>query len=278
MAHPLISALELRARLEDLDIVIVDSRWYIDDPGAGRVQYEESHIPGARFVDLDRDLSAAHGPGRHPLPDREAFGALCGSLGIHRSSDVLIYDDRGGGIAARMWWMLTNQGHASVYVLDGGLDAWRAIDGPLTADVPDAEVGDYRTRPWTGTVDRNDVEHRHAETVVIDARAPERYRGEDEPIDPIAGHIPGALSMPSTDNLGYDLRFLPAPVLKERFARLGVTGSQNVVVHCGSGVTACHNLISMTIAGIPMADLYVGSWSDWSTEGMPVATGKNPDG
>ena len=276
MANPLISALELRGRLDDVDIVIIDSRWYIDDAAQGRQAYEEAHIPGARFVDLDTDLSRANGPGRHPLPDHETFGETCGNLGIDRTVRVVVYDDRGGGIAARMWWMLTNQGHPAVSVLDGGLDAWTAIDGPLTDEVQDVAITTLPTHPWTRTVDRNDVEKRSDAAVLIDARAPERYRGEEEPIDPVAGHIPGAISMPLDDNLNPDMTFLEPAVLSQRFLSAGIEDAQNVIMHCGSGVTACHNILAMVIAGMPMADLYVGSWSDWSTAGLPAATGDGP--
>lgn len=276
MANPLISALELRGRLDDVDVVIIDSRWYIDDPAAGRTAYDESHIPGARFVDLDADLSHAGGPGRHPLPTHEAFGDTCERLGIGRSAHVVLYDDRGGAIAARMWWMLTNQGHLEVSVLDGGLDAWIAIDGPMTDEVPTVAKTTLRTRPWTGTVDRHQVEHRPDSAILIDARASERYRGDDEPIDPVAGHIPGALSVPLTENLNPDMTFRPPDELRERYLSTGVGDADDVIALCGSGVTACHNILAMVIAGMPGAHLYVGSWSDWSSAGLPTAVGDNP--
>jgi thiosulfate/3-mercaptopyruvate sulfurtransferase len=276
MANPLISASELRARLDDANVVIIDSRWYIDDAAAGRAAYDEAHIPGARFVDLDADLSQEVGPGRHPLPGHEAFGETCGRLGIDRTTDVVVYDDRGGGIAARMWWMLTNQGHPAVSVLNGGLDAWNAIRGPLADEVPAVGHAMFTTRPWTGTVDRHDVENRPDSTILIDARAPERYRGEDEPIDPVAGHIPGAISMPLDDNMNPTMTFRTAAHLQERFLSAGVEGNRNVIMYCGSGVTACHNILAMAVAGIPVADLYVGSWSDWSTTGLPAALGDKP--
>jgi thiosulfate/3-mercaptopyruvate sulfurtransferase len=276
MANPLISAHELRSHLEDSDIVVVDCRWYIDDAAQGRNVYNESHIPGARFVDLDADLSQPRGPGRHPLPAHETFGATCGRLGIDHSARVVLYDDRGGAIAARMWWMLTNQGHPAVSVLDGGLDAWSAINGPLTDEVPNVLRRTFTTQPWTQIVDRHDVENRSGTTILVDARASERYRGDEDPIDPVAGHIPGALSMPLTDNLNPDMTFMAPARLRERLLSAGIGGDQNVIAHCGSGVTACHNILAMMIAGMPAADLYVGSWSDWSTAGLPVAVGDDP--
>jgi thiosulfate/3-mercaptopyruvate sulfurtransferase len=276
MANPLISALELRARLGDADIVIIDCRWYIDDHAQGRATYDRSHIPGARFVDLETDLAQTKGPGRHPLPTHRAFGETCRRLGIDRSSHVVLYDDRGGAIAARMWWMLTNQGHRAVSVLDGGLDAWTAIGGPLTDELPAVRPSRFPTHPWTGTVDRNDVESRSDTTILIDARAPERYRGDEEPIDPVAGHIPGAISMTLEDNLNADMAFRAPSQLRERYLSAGIDGTQAVISHCGSGVTACHNILAMVVAGIPAPDLYVGSWSDWSAAGLPVAIGDDP--
>lgn len=276
MANPLISASELYAHLEDPDIVILDSRWYIDDPDAGRNAFDEEHIPHARFVDLDADLSQTSGPGRHPLPSPEAFEETCRRLGIDDGAPVVVYDDRGGGIAARMWWMLTNQGHPTVSVLDGGLDAWRARGGPLANDVPKVARTTFRTDPWTGIVDRGDVENRSNSTILLDARSPERYRGDDEPIDPVAGHIPGALSMPLDHNLNPDMTFMAPQQLRERYINAGVVDADSVISSCGSGVTACHNILAMAIAGMPRAALYVGSWSDWSTSSLPVAVGNDP--
>ena len=276
MANPLISAHELRSRLEDPDVVILDCRWYIDNAAQGRNVYDEAHIPGARFVDLDTDLSRDGGPGRHPLPTHEAFGETCERLGIHGSAHIVLYDDHGGAIAARMWWMLTNQGHLDVSVLDGGLGAWIAIEGPMTDEVPTVEATTLQTRPWVGTVDRYQVEHRPETTILIDARAPQRYRGEDEPIDRVAGHIPGALSVPQSGNLNPDMTFRPPGQLRERYLSAGVGNPDDVIALCGSGVTACHNILAMVIAGMPGAHLYVGSWSDWSSAGLPWVTGDNP--
>jgi thiosulfate/3-mercaptopyruvate sulfurtransferase len=175
-----------------------------------------------------------------------------------------------------MWWMLTNQGHPAVSVLDGGLDAWSAIDGPLTDELPTVERTAFSTRPWIATVDRHEVENRPDTTMLIDARASERYRGDEEPIDPVAGHIPGAISMPLTDNLNPDMTFMAPAQLRERFLSAGIEGTQTVIMHCGSGVTACHNILAMVVAGMPVANLYVGSWSDWSTAGLPAAQGDDP--
>lgn len=273
MTNPLISAHEVRARLEEPDIVILDCRWYIDDPAGGREAYENAHIPSARFVDLDIDLSQKVGAGRHPLPHHDAFARTCGRLGIDRSVHVVVYDDSGGGIAARMWWMLTNQRHPSVSVLDGGVEAWIAIGGPMTIEAPAVTPTSFPTHAWSGTADLDDVEHRSDTTVLIDARAAERYRGDEEPVDSVAGHIPGALSMPLTGNLNPDMTFLAPSLLRERFRSVGIDDSLHVISHCGSGVTACHNILAMVVAGMPPPQLYVGSWSDWSTAGMPAAVG-----
>lgn len=161
-------------------------------------------------------------------------------------------------------------------MLDGGLDAWIAIDGPMTDEVPTVAKTTLRTRPWTGTVDRHQVEHRPDSAILIDARASERYRGDDEPIDPVAGHIPGALSVPLTENLNPDMTFRPPDELRERYLSTGVGDADDVIALCGSGVTACHNILAMVIAGMPGAHLYVGSWSDWSSAGLPTAVGDNP--
>jgi thiosulfate/3-mercaptopyruvate sulfurtransferase len=276
MTSTLITASELLERIDDPDLVVVDCRWYLTEPEKGRSQYLDGHIPGAVYASLDTDLAGTGGPGRHPLPQPEDFAATCERLGVTRSSSVVAYDDAGGGIAARLWWMLENQGHRQTHVLDGGIQAWTATGGALDSAVPDPRVGDFAPRPWSRIVERDDVVNRPQRRIVIDARARERYRGDEEPVDPKAGHIPGALSMPLTENLGPDLTFLPPTELAARFASVGVSDAGDVIAHCGSGVTACHNILAMSVAGIGMADLYVGSWSDWSTSGLPVATGDDP--
>lgn len=276
MTSTLITASELLERIDDQDLVVVDCRWYLTEPGKGRSQYRAGHIPAAVYASLDTDLAGSEGPGRHPLPEPEEFAATCERLGVTGSSAVVAYDDAGGGIAARLWWMLKNQGHHQTYVLDGGIQAWEATDGGLESHVPEPRTGDFTSRPWSRIVERDDVQNRPEHRIVIDARAHARYRGDEEPVDPKAGHIPGALSMPLTANLGPDLTFLTPMELTARFASIGINDAGDVIAHCGSGVTACHNILAMTIAGIGMADLYVGSWSEWSASGFPVATGDDP--
>ncbi|GMR02726.1 MAG: sulfurtransferase [Acidimicrobiia bacterium] len=267
---------ELVERLDDPDLVIVDCRWYLTDPDAGHHAYSEGHLPGALYASLDDDLSGAKGPGRHPLPTPEAFGETCAALGITESTTVVAYDDSGGAVASRLWWMLMNQGHRRAFVLDGGIQAWTNAGGSITGANTPQRTGGFATKNWSRTVDRGVVANRSDPRIVIDARSRERYRGQEEAVDPKAGHIPGALSMPLTDNLNDDLTLLPADTLKQRFEAAGITDAELVISQCGSGVTACHNILAMAVAGMGIADLYVGSWSDWSISGFPIATGDEP--
>jgi thiosulfate/3-mercaptopyruvate sulfurtransferase len=266
---------ELLARLDDPALRLCDVRWWLADPAKGRRDYAAGHLPGAVFVDLDRDLVARAGPGRHPLPSPAVFAARMAQLGIGDDTEVVAYDDAGGTIAARLWWMLDDLGHPAARVLDGGLGAWVAAGGPLTAQEPVPVPGRLTLRPaWSRVIEREALASRLAagDVAVLDARATERYRGDSEPIDPVAGHIPGALSRPTGGNLGPDGRFLPPAVLRRRFEDI----PGDAVHQCGSGVNACHNALAMRVAGLPDALLYPGSYSDWSTAGMPVATGDEP--
>jgi thiosulfate/3-mercaptopyruvate sulfurtransferase len=270
--HPLIATGDLAARLDEPNLRIADCRWYLEDLELGRVNYGAGHIPGAVYIDLEQHLSADEGPGRHPLPTREGFAAAMGAIGFGDDHLIVAYDDRGGAVAARLWWMLRWIGHDRVRVLDGGLTAWEADDRPLTTDVSvyaaaTMTVGETSTR----TIDRTGLSQRLGTVDLFDARGPERYRGDEEPVDPVAGHIPTAHSRPCEENLASDERFLPAAELAARFAT-----SDPPVLYCGSGVTACHNALAMAVAGLPEPILYPGSWSDWSTVGMPAATGSNP--
>ncbi len=269
----LISAAELLAGLGNPDLLLADVRWWLADPAKGRRDYSAAHLPGAVFVDLDTDLVAPEGPGRHPLPTAEAFARRLEVLGFDDASDIVVYDDAGGMIAARLWWMFDNLGHARVRVLDGGIGAWTAAGGPVTASAPVVAPGRLHLRDqWTGTIDRETLARRLGSLTVLDARAPERYRGDVEPVDPVAGHIPTAVSLPITGNLGPDGRFLPPDRLRTRFEDL----RGDVVTACGSGVNACHHALAMRVAGLPDPLLYPGSYSDWSRSGMPVATGDEP--
>ena len=274
----LISVDELAARLHDPTVRIVDVRWYLGRPGDGRVAYDAGHIPGAIFADLDTDLRAPEGPGRHPLPDPTVFAERLGELGIGSDHQVVAYDDVGGGIAARLWWMLDDLGHRSVAVLDGGFTAWVAGGHPveIASTTHEPAVLHLRDR-WTRVIDRDGLTARLGDVVLLDARGAARYRGEVEPVDPVAGHIPTARNAPTEGNLGPDGRFLGADDLRARYGSLGAGAPEaEVVTSCGSGVTACHNALAMRLAGLPDPILYPGSWSDWSTAGSPVATGPDP--
>jgi thiosulfate/3-mercaptopyruvate sulfurtransferase len=271
----LIGAEELLGRIGDPGVVPADVRWWLTDPGKGRRDYEAAHLPGAVFVDVDTDLVAATGPGRHPLPAPTEFVRRMEALGIGESSEVVAYDDAGGSVAARLWWMLEDLGFARVRVLDGGIGAWTAAGGSLTDAVVSRPPGRLSLRDqWSRVIERGALTTRleAGDVMLLDARAPERYRGEVEPVDPVAGHIPGARSFPWAGNLGPEGRFLNPEALRARFASLG----GDVVTSCGSGVNACHNALALRVAGLPDPVLYPGSYSDWSRAGMPVTTGEAP--
>ena len=268
----LITVDELAARLDDPDVAICDVRFALADHDQGRREFADAHLPGANFVDLHTDLAGGTGGGRHPLPSVLDFTALLGRLGIAPRTFVAAYDSAGGAIASRLWWMLRSIGHGQVAVLDGGFPAWVAAGHPVTSDVSVRPATTYPPAPeWTGIVDADAVAQGLSfGATVIDARAPERFRGDTEPIDARAGHIPGAINRFHADNLGDDGRHLEVSALVERFAGVGA----NPIVYCGSGVTACHNLLAMSLVGLTGARLYPGSWSEWSSDpDRPVATG-----
>ncbi len=275
----LVSVAQLAAAIDDPDLRVADVRWSLAAPGGGRVAYGEGHLPGAVFVDLESVLTAPTGPGRHPLPDPAAFAAALAALGIGRGHRVVAYDDAGGTVAARLWWMLDALGHADVAVLDGGIAAWRAAGLQLTAEVPAYQPEEPVATPaagsaWPRTIDRPALAARLGEVRLLDARAPERYRGEIEPIDRIPGHIPTAVSLPTSALLADDGRFLAQDALAARLLSVGVGG--HVVVSCGSGVNACQLALAMREVGLPDPLLYPGSYSDWTRSGMPIATGPEP--
>ena len=275
----LVSAADLATRLDDPDLRIADVRWSLAAPAAGHAAYLQAHLPGAVFVDLDTVLTAPVGPGRHPLPGPAALAAALGALGIGRAHRVVAYDDAGGTVAARLWWMLDALGHPRAAVLDGGIAAWRAAGLPLTPDVPrHAPAGPWPglLPSWSRTIEREELASRLGTLTLLDARAPERYRGDVEPIDPVPGHIPTASSAPTASFLGPDGRFLAPADLARRFAALRAAGERPVVVACGSGVNACQLALAMRAAALPDPLLYPGSYSDWSRAGMPIATGDEP--
>jgi thiosulfate/3-mercaptopyruvate sulfurtransferase len=271
----------LRERIGDPDLRVADVRWYLTDPGGGRRAYDAGHLPGAIFVDVSTVLAApvGEGPGRHPLPEPRAFADALGAIGIGTGHTVVAYDDVGAANAARLWWMLDVLGHPRVAVLDGGIAAWVEAGGALKTDEPDhapasLELGDR----WQRVVDTDDVRRGLDSIVLLDARAVERYRGETEPVDPVAGHIPSARSLPATGLVDAGGRLLAADELRQRFAAAGAGESADgpVVVSCGSGVTACQLALARRVAGLPDPLLYEGSYSDWSRSGLPIATGSDP--
>ncbi|MEW2139586.1 sulfurtransferase [Streptomyces sp. NPDC005409] len=274
----ILSAAELQGELAGpRPPVLLDVRWQLGGPDQ-RPAYEAGHLPGAVYVDLDRELAGPPGPGgRHPLPDPEAFGAVMRKAGVRADVPVVVYDGGQGWAAARAWWMLRWTGHPDVRVLDGGLTAWTADGGEVTADEATAVEGDFKPNPGAvGLLDADEAAARARAGLLLDARAGERYRGEVEPIDPVGGHIPGAVSAPTAENVGPDGRFLPAGALRARFKALGATEGTPVGVYCGSGVSGAHEVLALAVAGIE-SDLYAGSWSQWSSDpARPVATGPDP--
>ncbi|KFX67777.1 3-mercaptopyruvate sulfurtransferase [Pseudomonas taeanensis MS-3] len=278
----LITPSALHARLEQPDLMILDCRFALDDPAYGQRSYDEGHIAGAQFADLERELS---GPiskgvtGRHPLPQPTVLLERLRQWGLNNASEVVLYDDGPGAFAARAWWLLAWLGkREGVYLLDGGLKAWREAGLQLTRIQLSATPGDFQGQADASLlVSAKQLQQRlnSPDLTLLDARALPRFRGEVEPLDPVAGHIPGAQCAAFTDNLDSNGRFLPAEKLRQRFAaQLKQRPASELVAYCGSGVTACHNLFALCLAGFPLAPLYAGSWSEWITDPTrPVATG-----
>jgi thiosulfate/3-mercaptopyruvate sulfurtransferase len=255
--------------------VLVDTRLALTGP-TGHERYDAGHIPGAAYLDVDDDLAATPGSGgRHPLPDPERFAAAVRRAGISRDSRVVAYDEGPGTAAARVWWLLRDYGHDDVMVLDGGLAAWAASWRPVSKDPVQPEPGD-----WTGTpgrlpvVDADQAAALVGHGVLVDVRAAERFRGEHEPIDPVAGHVPGAVNAPLSGNTDESTRFLPPDALRNRYQAIGIHDGVPVAAYCGSGVTATQTLLALRLAGFDEAALYPDSWSGWITDpSRPVATG-----
>ncbi len=277
----LISPQDLAASVAEVRApVLLDASFDLADTGAGERRFAAGHIRGSHYLHLDRDLAGVKTGrnGRHPLPERPDFARTLGALGIRPETQVVTLDAQGGVYAARLWWMLRWLGHEAVAVLDGGLQGWQNAGGALTSDptpLPRA-APPYRERPsLVAIADADAVARRGSGAALVDARAPERFRGETEPLDRVAGHIPGALNRFFKDNLDAGGRFKPAEALRGEFAALlGPVPGADVIHSCGSGVTACHNLLAMEHAGLAGSVLYPGSWSEWSSDpARPVATG-----
>jgi thiosulfate/3-mercaptopyruvate sulfurtransferase len=271
---PLVDPSLLRERRDEL--TLVDCRFVLGEPGAGERAYLAGHIPGAAFLDLDRDLAAPPGDrGRHPLPDVEDFAAAARRAGIRRDRPVVAYDEAGEGGAARLWWLLRHLGHEAVAVLDGGLRAWREQGGALHEGEQEIEAGDFvADEPGAEAVEVSELLGIVAAAdprrpVLLDARARERFRGEHEPIDPVAGHVPGARNLPFAE-LAPGGRFLAPEKLRARFAERGVDQDADAIAYCGSGVTASVLVLAAAVAGIRQPRLYAGSWSEWSRRGLPA--------
>ena len=273
----LISVAQLRALIDSaMPVVVLDCGFDLTDIDAGERAYAAGHLPGAHYAHLDRDLAGAKSGrnGRHPLPERDILARTAGRWGMAPGVQVVCYDNHGSPYAARAWWLLRWLGHADVAVLDGGRAAWVGAGGPLLQDLPQVRpVAPYpQAAPAMATIESETLRERLGAVILLDARAGERFRGEVEPLDPVAGHIPGASNRFFKNNLGSDARFKPAELLRQEFLALGATGQ--VVHQCGSGVTACHNLLAMAYAGMDAGALYPGSWSEWCSDPeRPVAVG-----
>lgn len=277
----LVTTDDLAAHLDDPNWVILDCRFTLTDTEGGRRAYEKAHIPGARYVHLDDDLAAPVGDttGRHPLPDPHVLTEKLCQWGVGVNKQVVVYDDSFGAMAVRLWWLLRWLGHPGVALLDGGYPKWLREKRPVDAAVPapNPEVCACLPEP-TQIVDADDVLHasRSGEQLIIDSRPDRRFSGESEPLDLVAGHVPGAINYPFDENLDVDGTFLPPETLRENYqALLNGRPAWQVIHMCGSGVTTCHNILAMEIAGLPGSRLYPGSWSEWITDpGRPVATGE----
>jgi thiosulfate/3-mercaptopyruvate sulfurtransferase len=283
MSQPLIDAVALSEHLGDPDWVVIDCRHSLMDPAAGPAAYARSHIPGARYADLDRDLSRRPGPGdgRHPLPSPSELAGRLGAWGVHEGSTVVAYDEASGAIAARLWWLLGWLGHGRRLVLDGGFAAWEAAGLPVETPLPTWRAARYppsrvAADPVVAAADIPTLQA--AGALLVDARAAARYRGEQEPIDPVAGHVPGAVNRPGSLNVGPDGRFRPAAELAQEITGL-LDGrpAGELIAMCGSGVTACQLLLALAVAGLEGGRLYAGSWSEWIRDpGRPIRTGPAP--
>ena len=282
--NTLISATDLQSRLREADApVLLDCSFNLSDTDAGQKAWREGHLPGAQYLHLDRDMAGAKEDsqgrflGRHPLPDRSKLARRLGELGVTPSSAVVCYDAQGGMYAARAWWLLRWMGHADVAVLDGGIAAWRDAGGAVTADVNAPKAGSaYPAQaPALPTIDADTLQARLGRVQLVDARGGDRFRGEVEPLDRAAGHIPGARNRPFATNLDANGRFKSAAVLRAEWTPLlAGRSAADMVQQCGSGVTACHNLLALAHAGLGDSVLYPGSWSEWSADpARPQAKG-----
>lgn len=278
----IISVEDLNNNLSNKDWFVFDCRFLLKDPAAGLNKFSQGHIPGAQFADMDKDLSSAMTPtsGRHPLPERNELVEKLQTWGVNNSSQIVCYDDMSGAFAARMWWLLKWLGHSNVAVLDGGIDKWIASGLALETEVQIRPKGSFDGQPnnemWVN-IEFVQQQLEQNKINLLDARSNERFTAKDTITDPVPGHVPGAISFPFAGNLSKQGVFLSADRLQKRYAKMFASDEDKKVINmCGSGVTACHNLLAMSIAGLPMTPLYVGSWSEWIKEkSRPVATGNS---
>lgn len=280
-SNTLVSTEDLAAHLDDPSWVVLDCRFTLTDTEAGRQAYLKSHIPGARYVHLDEDLSAPVGEktGRHPLPDPQTLNDKLCQWGVGVNKQVVVYDDSFGAMAVRLWWLMRWLGHPGVALLDGGFPKWTREKRPVTSTPPAPHKAACACLPEPSLIVSADEVLRasqRGDQIIIDARPDRRFTGEFEPLDPVAGHVPGAVNRPFEDNLDLDGTFQPPEALREEYQALLKGRAPWQVIHmCGSGVTACHNILAMEIAGLPGSRLYPGSWSEWITDpSRPVATGE----
>lgn len=277
MMTPLITVEHLRALIDaKAPLAILDVRWTL--AGAEREAYDEGHLPGAHFVSVDEDLATTAGEhGRHPLPSAEDFEAKMRSCGVDREHHVVVYDAQGGTSAARAWWLLRYFGHDDVRVLDGGFPAWVAAGEQVSTRHPSHRRGDFVARPGgMPLLDATAARALAGQGLLLDVRAPERYAGESEPVDPVAGHVPGAVNLPTVEHVDSDGRMLPHDTLLARFEKAGYDGGR-IGAYCGSGINAAHTVLALEVAGVHEAELYADSWSGWITDAeRPVATGPEP--
>ena len=277
MFSTVVSTEQLAQHLTDPAWAVIDCRFTLTNSEAGRAAYAQGHVPEARYAHLDEDLAGPKNGrnGRHPLPDAQAFAQKLGAWGIDADTQVVVYDDSFGAIAVRLWWMLRWMGHDTVALLDGGLPKWQREQRPLNPDVPQVTAKVFKAQVRHDMVVDTDAVLRATSALIVDARAEMRFIGEIEPLDPVAGHVPGAKNLPFDDNLAHDGTLLPATELRERYTELLEGKAPEQVIHmCGSGVTTCHNLLAMEIAGLKGGKLYAGSWSEWITDpSRPVAKG-----
>jgi thiosulfate/3-mercaptopyruvate sulfurtransferase len=286
MSTPLLVSTDwLAAHLNDSNVRVADVRWYLfDKDKTGRSEYARGRIPGTVFLDIDTDLANHNtpGPGRHPIPRPDAFAESMARAGIGANTRVIAYDDRGGATAARLWWLLRYFGHDQVSLLDGGITQWLTENRPVQTEVPQVARAKFVARPRPELmVDKEKMKamQNDSRALILDVRVAERYEGKIEPIDPRAGHVPGAKNAPIAGNLrsANDMRFLSPAELRARFDGLGASQANQIVAYCGSGINACQSVFALNLAGLDNALLYEGSWSDWSRDNnLPAATGPNP--